>query len=200
MAKRILFIDRDGTLIRHIPYLSDPAQVELLPGVALGLQDLRDGGCALYLHTNQSGVGRGYFTLEDAVTCNERMIELLTLEAPVFAEICIAPEHPKNPQLYRKPSPAFGQALMARYGFAADEACYVGDALSDLMTARNLGCLGIGVNTGEQDLRPVLAAEGLAGIFPVVDSFAEAVDHIGASWKGGHYWPRCSGRRRRRFL
>jgi D-glycero-D-manno-heptose 1,7-bisphosphate phosphatase len=175
---RHVILDRDGTLIRHTPYLSDPAQVELLPGVAEGLQRLRNGGCVLYLHTNQSGVGRGYFAMEDAVACNERMIALLPLEVPVFAEICIAPEHPDQPPVYRKPSPAFGRALMVRHGFAADEVCYVGDALSDLMTARNLGCLGIGVNTGEHDLEALVAAEGLEQVFPVVGSFFAAVERI----------------------
>ena len=175
---RHVILDRDGTLIRHIPYLRDPAQVSLLPGVAEGLQRLRDGGCTLYLHTNQSGVGRGYFPLEDAVACNERMLALLPLAPPLFAEICVAPEHPDGPLAYRKPSPAWGRELMVRHGFAADEVCYVGDALSDLMTAHNLGCLGIGVNTGEHDLRVLVAAQELDHIFPVVDSFTAAVERI----------------------
>jgi len=180
---RHVILDRDGTLIRHVPYLCDPRQVELLPGVAEGLKRLRDEGCSLYLHTNQSGVGRGFFTMKDALACNEQMLALLNLAPPIFAEICIAPEHPDHP-LYRKPSPAWGRELIARHGFALDEVCYVGDAVSDLMTARNLGCLGIGVNTGEHDLRAVVEAEP-ATSFPIVSCFAEAVDRIGESWSKG---------------
>lgn len=173
-----VILDRDGTLIRHVPYLADPAKVELLPTVLDGLRALRAVDCTLYLHTNQSGVGRGYFTLDDVVACNQAMIDHLGLGAAVFSEICVAPEHPDGRIVYRKPSPAWGQGLMRRRKLDATSLCYVGDSLADLHTARNLGCLGIGVNTGEFDLRAVLAAEGLADLFPVVDRFSDAADLI----------------------
>lgn len=184
MIKHVI-VDRDGTLIRHIPYLADPQRVELLPTVQEGLRSLRDNGCRLYLHTNQSGVGRGYFTLDDAMACNEAMIALLGWD-DVFADICIAPEHPHSAPVYRKPSPAWGLELMGRYGFAAGSMCYIGDALSDLLTARNLGCLGIGVNTGEHDLRAVLAADGLDTAFTVVDTFVQAAALVLASGSLAH--------------
>ena len=66
-------LDRDGTLIRHVPYLSRPEQVEVLPGVVAGLTELRKAGCKLFLHTNQSGIGRGYFSLEEALAVAARI-------------------------------------------------------------------------------------------------------------------------------
>ena len=65
MSPRWVALDRDGTLIVEKNYLSDPALVELLPGVSQGLNRLRRAGAGLIVVSNQSGVGRGYFTLDD---------------------------------------------------------------------------------------------------------------------------------------
>ncbi|MFI5337077.1 MAG: HAD-IIIA family hydrolase, partial [Opitutales bacterium] len=70
---RALFLDRDGTLILDKDYLADPAGVELLPGAAAALQRARTLGYRLFLFTNQSGIGRGFHTIEDAHRCNARM-------------------------------------------------------------------------------------------------------------------------------
>ena len=63
---KALFLDRDGTLIIDKVYLADPAGVELIPGVAAGLGRARSLGYKLFLFTNQSGIGRGYYTLAAA--------------------------------------------------------------------------------------------------------------------------------------
>lgn len=170
--------DRDGTLIQHVPYLCDPDQVTLLPGVAQGLATLKNAGFSLYLHTNQSGVGRGYFSIEDAEACNSAMLDLIGLGSGLFAEICIAPEHPESDPVYRKPSPAWGQALMKRYEITRNDLCYVGDNVTDLLTAKNLGCLGIGMNTGVKDLKDSMKAECIDETFPVVQNFEDAVDYL----------------------
>ena len=60
--KPAVFLDRDGTLIEHVHYLSDPASVRLLPGAAEALKKLRRAGFAAVLVTNQSAIGRGMFT------------------------------------------------------------------------------------------------------------------------------------------
>ena len=67
VTRSALFLDRDGTLILDKHYLADPADVELLPGVPEALRRARSLGYELFLFTNQSGIGRGLFTLED--TC-----------------------------------------------------------------------------------------------------------------------------------
>jgi D-glycero-D-manno-heptose 1,7-bisphosphate phosphatase len=186
MVAQLVVIDRDGTLIRHIPYLCDPAQVTLLPGVREGLARLRAAGYLLFLHTNQSGVGRGYFPLEAALRCNDEMLRQLDLGEAPFEDICVCPEAPDAPADYRKPSPKFGLELLTKYSKHVGELCYVGDNLSDLMTAVHLGCRGIGVNTGVHDLRHELAERSLEERFEVCDSFAEVVDLLLADGRGNY--------------
>lgn len=174
----LVVIDRDGTLIRHIPYLCDPAQVEILPTVREGLAKLQQAGCLLFLHTNQSGVGRGYFPLQSALDCNEEMLRRLDLGDGLFAEVCVSPETPDAEIQYRKPSPRFGRELLEKYGKQASELCYIGDNLSDLLTAQNLGCHGVGVNSGVHDLHVELAQAGLKDRFVIRDDFKQAVNWL----------------------
>ena len=151
MVKHIVF-DRDGTLIEHKPYLCNPKEVKLLPYVAKGLAKLKEQGHKLYLHTNQSGVARGYFDYEDAVTCNNEMLRLINLGNELFERICIAADYPPKKDSYRKPSPKFGEELIRLFKINRKDMVYVGDSSSDIETAINLKCNGIGLNTGEFDL------------------------------------------------
>jgi D-glycero-D-manno-heptose 1,7-bisphosphate phosphatase len=173
-----VFLDRDGTLIRHRPYLADAACVELLPTVVEGLTELAKIGCQLFLHTNQSGIGRGYFSLTDAIACNDEMLRQIGLGPEIFAGVCLCPEAPDQTVVYRKPSPKYALEIIANYGITKRDICYLGDNISDLLTARNLGCMGVGVSTGVHDLRPMLRQIGLAEQFPVFDSFIDAAKHV----------------------
>ena len=147
MTKYIVF-DRDGTLIKHVPYLCDPSKVELLPAVKQAIKILLDRNCKLFLHTNQSGVARGYFSLEDVNKCNMQMINLLGFGTTIFKEICVAPDFPANKISYRKPSTKFGIEIINKYKIDVKNMIYIGDSLSDIETGVNIGCKTIAVNTG----------------------------------------------------
>lgn len=134
-----LFLDRDGTLIVDKHYLHDPAGVEVLPGVPKGLQRAQELGYELFLFTNQSGIGRGMYTLDDTVRCNARMEELIGLPGPLFTDVCIAPEAPDQPQQYRKPSPRFIVESIARYHLDKSRCWMVGDNKADVEAAKNAG-------------------------------------------------------------
>ena len=130
-SPRAIFLDRDGTLIENRHYLASPEGVAVLPGVREGLRLARERGAKLFLFTNQSGVGRGYFTLADVEAVNRRMIEAIGLGDDLFAGICIAPERPDEPPVYRKPSPRFIHEMLAKHVLAAETAWMLGDAPSD---------------------------------------------------------------------
>jgi len=133
---KALFLDRDGTLIQHKPYLHKPEEVVLLPGTADALRRAREAGYLLFLFTNQSGVGRGYFTWDDVHRVHARMVELLGLGAGLFTETCVAPEHPDTPSLYRKPSPRFILEMIGKYRLQTDRCWMIGDAPSDWEAGR----------------------------------------------------------------
>jgi D-glycero-D-manno-heptose 1,7-bisphosphate phosphatase len=170
---KALFLDRDGTLILDKHYLSDPAGVELIPGVPEALRRARELGYRLFLFTNQSGIGRGLHTLDDALRCNARMEELLGLPPPLFDDICIAPEGPEQESVYRKPSPRLINESIARYGLDRAHCWMVGDREADVQAGRNAGIRTAAVCTGKYDAAG-WAALGLAEL-PVFPSFAEFV-------------------------
>lgn len=150
-GRRALFLDRDGTLIVDADYLSDPAGVEIIPGVPQALRRARELGFELFLFTNQSGIGRGYFTMEDTHRCNERMLDLLGLGRDLFAGVCIAPEAPDQPSAYRKPSPRFVLETIAQHRLDPAQCWMVGDRESDLLAGLNAGINAAAVCTGKYD-------------------------------------------------
>ncbi|RRJ99807.1 HAD-IIIA family hydrolase [Opitutaceae bacterium TAV3] len=180
---KALILDRDGTLIEHVPYLHKPDDIRLLPGVAAALRAAQHAGIQLFLHTNQSGVARGMFNLDAVHACNDRLIALLDLGPRPFERICIAPEGPDapldSPNVYRKPSPRFAHEIMHDYQLQPHEICYIGDRGSDLATAHAAGTRGVGVATGLDDLHAELAALSLDKIYPIFPTLAAALHHEG---------------------
>jgi D-glycero-D-manno-heptose 1,7-bisphosphate phosphatase len=174
--RKALFLDRDGTLILDKHYLSDPAGVELIPGVPAALRDARDRGYLLFLFTNQSGIGRGLYTLADTVRCNDRMLDLIGLGPSLFADICIAPEAPEQPQQYRKPSPRFILESIARHQLDPSECWMVGDNMADVEAGQNAGVNIAAVCTGKHTAEQ-WAAKRIAGlvVFPTLREFAAAL-------------------------
>ena len=79
-SKHAIFADRDGTLIRHVDYIDEPAKVELLPGVKESVHRLIKARIPFFILTNQSGVGRGYFPIERVYACQRKLFDLLELE------------------------------------------------------------------------------------------------------------------------
>lgn len=175
-GRKALFLDRDGTLILDKHYLADPAGVELISGIPEGLKRARHLGYLLFLFTNQSGIGRGLYTLEDALRCNARMEELIGLPAPLFAETCIAPEAPDQPQQYRKPSPRFIVESIERHGLNHDECWMVGDNIADIQSGLNAKVRVAAVCTGKLNAAQWSAA-GIPGLL-VFPSFLDFVSFL----------------------
>src|SRR5438874_1267534 len=134
-----VFLDRDGTLIVDKDYLSRPEEVVMLPGVGDALRKLQRAGFKLFVVSNQSGVGRGYFTMADVGKVNERICDELEKEGVRFEKIYVAPEAPDQPSRGRKPSPQF--LFDARDEFQLDLSCsyVIGDKLIDLECGWNAG-------------------------------------------------------------
>jgi len=136
---RAIFLDRDGTLIVEKNYLHRPEDVTILPATPLGLKKLGDAGFQLFIVSNQSGVGRGYFTLADVDNVNQHLCGELAAGGVRFTKIYIAPENPDEPSHGRKPSPQFLFDARDEFGLDLAQSYLIGDKLSDLECGWNAG-------------------------------------------------------------
>ena len=175
MKKQAVFLDRDDTLIRNIPYLGDPSRVEVLPGVRENLPRLVAAGYSLFLVSNQSGVGRGLISMAQVRAVNEEMFRRLGNVVFSGSYCCYA--DPADPQgmAERKPSPALIFRARDENNLELQKSFMVGDRLSDVRCGLNAGCGSVLVLSGGEDGE---AEQGLArqeAHFVAVD-FASAVD------------------------
>ena len=134
-----VFLDRDGTLIVDKHYLHRPEEVEFFPGVAEALRRLQSAGFALVVITNQSGVGRGFFTLADVDRVHEHIASELGREGVQFEAFYSAPEAPDQPSRGRKPSPQFLFDARDAHGLDLSRSFMVGDKVVDLEAGWNAG-------------------------------------------------------------
>ena len=169
-----VFIDRDGTLIRDVGYLSRLQEIEVLPRVAEGLALLRARGFKIVLVTNQSGVGRGFLTEEEL----HRIHDELQRRVGVFDGVYYCPHHPAAAiGVYRIAcdcrKPAGGMVERASRDLNLDlKASYViGDQMSDMQMARGVGAKGVFLGRSE-------AGSGGADFATVQKGFYEAVQWI----------------------
>jgi D-glycero-D-manno-heptose 1,7-bisphosphate phosphatase len=134
-----VFLDRDGTLIEEKEYLHRPEQVVIFPGAARALQQLQAAGFLLFIVSNQSGVGRGYFTLADVETVHAHLRRELAKAGVQFGKIYFAPEAPEQPSRGRKPSPQFLFDARDEFGVDLSRSYMIGDKLIDLECGWNAG-------------------------------------------------------------
>lgn len=132
-------LDRDGTLIADTGYLSDPDGVRILPGVAEGLRLLAGAGYRFIVITNQSGIGRGYFTERDARAVNARTEEILRASGVVIERSYYCPHTPEDGCRCRKPGTELAERAARELGFApGDIHCVIGDKPCDAQLGQNL--------------------------------------------------------------
>jgi D-glycero-D-manno-heptose 1,7-bisphosphate phosphatase len=127
-----IFLDRDGTIIEEKNYISRPQEVVILPAAVSGLQELQAAGFKLFIVSNQSGVGRGYFSLADVDKVNEHIRQEFGHKGVKFEKIYIAPEAPETPSRGRKPSPQFLFDARDEFGIDLAQSYMIGDKMIDL--------------------------------------------------------------------
>ena len=177
-ATRAVFLDRDGTLNVEKAYLGDPAKLELLPGGGPALRRLMEAGFLLFIITNQSGIGRGYYTLADMHAVNARLCEEMARDGVRFEKIYFAPEAPDQPSRGRKPSPQFLFDARDEFGVDLARSFVIGDKLIDLECGWNAGVQrSILVRTGYGAELEAKAPEKIGGAW-VVDDLTAAADRI----------------------
>lgn len=139
---RFVFLDRDGTLVEDRGYVHRLEDYRLLPGVADALRRLADAGYRLGIVTNQSGIGRGYFTRDDFDRFHAHLLDDLARQGVKIDGTWLCPHAPAEGCGCRKPAP--GLLYQARDAAGAELAqCWmIGDGARDAEAARAAGCAG----------------------------------------------------------
>ena len=145
---KAVFLDRDGTVIFEKPgvYLADPKKVILYKNTLAGLKKLYKAGYKLFIVSNQSGIGRGYFDEDTMLTVMAAMLK--KLKGIKIEGIAYCPHAPTEKCNCRKPLPKMGVQIIKGYKLNPKKCFMIGDKKSDMQFAKNVGVEGILVLTG----------------------------------------------------
>jgi D-glycero-D-manno-heptose 1,7-bisphosphate phosphatase len=173
LVKRFVLVDRDGTLNLEKNYLSAPDQLELIPGAGPALKRLQDAGWGICVVSNQSGVARGYFDMEQLAKVHRRLEEMLARFDVRLDGIYLCPHSPDDGCNCRKPLPGMVHRAMADHGFDPRQAWVIGDKEVDVGLGHAVGAKSILVRTGygklyESETKADFIADDLAGAIDLV--------------------------------
>lgn len=127
------FLDRDGTLIRDVPYIRNPEQVQLLPGVVRALRNLIECDYLLIVITNQSGIGRWLLTKQQYLQVHRRMLDLLGAHGVYITAAYYCPHTPDAGCACRKPGTALFERAAREFDINLSQSIMFGDKESDMV-------------------------------------------------------------------
>ena len=160
-TQRFVALDRDGTLIVERNYLSDPADVQLIPGAGAALRRLREMGLGLVVLTNQSAIGRGRFSEARLAEIHDRLTELLRAAGARLDVMYYCPHTPEDDCRCRKPRSGLMEQAARELSFDPRESIVIGDKPCDVELGRAVGATTLLVRTGYGS-QMAKACEGLA--------------------------------------
>ena len=146
-----VFLDRDGTVNRHVRFVTAPDEIELLPRAAEAIGKLNERRIPVILVTNQPVIARGEVTKEGLDAIHARLEDLLAEEGAFLTDIFYCPHHPdggfegevkelKHPCTCRKPEPGLLLEAARKYNLSLKNSYMIGDSECDMEAARRAGC------------------------------------------------------------
>ena len=188
-----IFLDRDGTLIEDVDYLSEPKDIRVIPGVTEGLMRLSRAGFVHVIVTNQSAIGRGMITLKQLDRIHDEMCRIFSDQGITFGGIYSCPQAPISDSETevehedRKPGPGMLKRASRDLGLDLTASWMIGDKMSDVLAGHNAGCRSIRVRTGKG--RIITPEEAKAAKYPIVDDLLAASRLIleAAAHPGDHH-------------
>jgi D-glycero-D-manno-heptose 1,7-bisphosphate phosphatase len=153
-----VFLDRDGTIMEDARYIKSPDQVRLIPGAAAAVRKINDSKVPAIVVTNQSGIARGIFKLEDYEAVRKHFESLLEAEGAHIDASYFCPHHPSvtGPCNCRKPATRLFEDAMRDFRLDPANVAYVGDRWRDVVASKKLGGRGIMISspmTTDEDRR-----------------------------------------------
>ena len=175
MIKAVIF-DRDGTLIEYVPYLSNVDQVAFYEGAIQACRRLINHNIDIFIATNQSGIGRGYYSEAEYKVVEAYIENELKKSGILVKQTVFSPYHPTEGKgIYlkdsscRKPNPGMLEAIMNKFHFNTDDAIMVGDSKVDILAAKNVGIKSALVRTGlglksEKEVQPSFVGDSISDV------------------------------------
>ena len=172
-----VFLDRDGTINVDTVHVSHSDSVRLIPGAAAAIARLNAANVPVIVISNQSGIGRGLFTMELYEDVRKRIDEMLAAERAHVDGVYICPHSPDVPPACdcRKPGTRLYEQAASEHGLDLAKSWYVGDRMRDILPAKALGGHGILVPRDTTPGADVVAAKDG---FAISTNLGSAVDRI----------------------
>lgn len=149
-TKQLIILDRDGVInVDKDDYVKNADEWQPIPGSLEAISKLSNAGYLVGVATNQSGVGRKYFSLDDLHAMHDKMLTLLHKVGGEIHSIAYCPHLPDAGCDCRKPQPGLVHQIEQDLDISASGSYFIGDKQSDLDAALNAGCKPILVRTGQ---------------------------------------------------
>ncbi|BCD67616.1 D-glycero-beta-D-manno-heptose 1,7-bisphosphate 7-phosphatase [Nitratiruptor sp. YY09-18] len=136
---KAVFLDRDGVINVDKGYVGNIENFEFIDGVLESLRRLQQRGFKLIIITNQSGIGRGYYTLKDFQKLTKFMLQNLRDEGITIDGVYFCPHHPDEKCSCRKPAPGMIMQAAKEHEIDLSSSWLIGDKMSDIEAAKNAG-------------------------------------------------------------
>lgn len=175
-----IFLDRDGVIIENRDnYVRNWQDVKFLPGALQALSRLSESPYAVIIITNQSAVGRGMITLEQAQEINRRVVEVIVETCGRIDSVYMCPHGPDDQCACRKPKPGLLTQAAEEHNLDLSQSVLVGDALTDLLAGQAAGLsANILVLTGRGKKQNRLPEAAKLFSYTVCDTLVDAVEVI----------------------
>jgi len=138
-GRKAVFIDRDDTIAKDVPYCNDPKDLHLIPGVPKAISKLNDAGYLVIVVTNQSGIGRGLFDEKTLSNIHDKLIKDIESGGGRIDDIFYCPHHPDDACGCRKPETDMGVAAISKYNINPAKSFMIGDSDRDVGFGERLG-------------------------------------------------------------
>jgi D-glycero-D-manno-heptose 1,7-bisphosphate phosphatase len=173
---KLIVLDRDGVINEDSPtYIKSPDEWHVIPGSLEAIAKLKKHGYKVIVATNQSGIARGYYTADTLDAIHQKMVTEIEKAGGQIDGIFVCPHITEDNCDCRKPKPSLLLQAAKQFNINPTEMLVIGDAMRDILAAKNCGARAILVSSGNK-INDILAAKN-AGI-SIYINLAEAVDFI----------------------
>jgi len=155
--KKAIFLDKDGTIIKNVPYNVDPKKVRLFKDAGFALQKLKNAGFLLIMVSNQAGVAKGYFSEKALVHMRNKLEELLSEFDVALDGFYYCPHHPEGTIkeyaiecLCRKPQAGMLLKAAEEHNIDSSASWTIGDILNDIEAGNTIGTRTILLDNGNE--------------------------------------------------